>query len=113
MAYIPEKLVFEETLVSSYNLSNGPDTFISSDVSIYSIISFQVNASSVTGINRFKLEQSANGTNWVPLKDINYELETGGGSLVIEKSSFSGKYVRFNLTDTDAGTVSVLLICKR
>jgi hypothetical protein len=113
MAFLPERNYIEETLVSGYTLSLGPDTFQSSDISRYSIVSFQVNTNSITGVNRFKLEQSANGTNWVPLKDVFYELETGAGSLVIEKSAFSGKYVRFNITDTDTGTISVLLICKR
>ncbi len=113
MAFLPERNYIEETLVSGYTLTSGPDTFQSSDISRYSIISFQVIATSVTGVNRFKLEQSANGVSWVPLKDVNYELETGAGALVIEKSAFSGKYVRFNLTDTDSGTISVLLICKR
>jgi hypothetical protein len=113
MAFLPERNYIEETLASSYNLTSGSDIFQSSDISRYSIISFQVIASSINGINRFRLEQSSNGTSWVPLKDITYELETGSGSLIIEKSAFSGKYVRFNLTDTDSGTLTVILICKR
>lgn len=113
MAFLPEKTYIEETLVSGYSLNSGPTSFQSSDISRYNTISFQINTSSITGINRFKVEQSSDGLNWVPLKDILYELETGGGSLVVEKSSFSGKYVRFNITDTTTGTISVLLICKR
>jgi hypothetical protein len=113
MAFLPERNYIEETLASSYNLGSGPDNFQSSDISRYTIISFQVIASGINGINRFRLEQSSNGTSWVPLKDITYELETGSGTLIIEKSAFSGKYVRFNLTDADSGTLTVLLICKR
>lgn len=113
MAFLPERNYIEETLLSGYTLTSGADTFQSSDISRYSIISFQVIASGINGINRFKLEQSSNGTSWVPLKDISYELETGSGALVIEKSAFSGKYVRFNITDADSGTLTVLLICKR
>lgn len=113
MAFLPERNYIEETLVNNYSLNSGPDTFQSSDISRYSIISFQVITTSINGINRFRLEQSSNGTSWVPLKDVSYELETGAGSLVIEKSAFSGKYVRFNIIDADSGTINVLLVCKR
>lgn len=113
MAFLPERNHKEYTLATSYNLSNGASAFTSVDISRFTIISFQIVANSVTGVNTFQLEQSADGTNWVPLKDIIYELSSGGGSLVIEKSAFSGKYVRLDLIDTDSGTISIFLTCKR
>jgi len=113
MAFLPERNYVEQTLASSYSLSSGTSAFTSNDISRYKVISFQVVANSITGVNKFVLEQSSDGTNWVSMKDNTYELNTGGGSFIIEKSNFSGKYVRFRLTDTDSGSISIYLISKR
>lgn len=113
MAFLPERNYIQETLALNYSLGSGTNSFTSSDISKFTIISFQINTSSITGVNRFKLEQSSDNSKWVPLKDIIYELDLGAGSLVIEKSFFSGSYVRLRLTDTSSGTITVLLTCKR
>lgn len=113
MAFLPERNHKEYTLATNYDLGNGVSAFTSVDISRFTIISFQIVANGVTGTNRFQLEQSADGSNWVPLKDIIYELSSGGGSLVIEKSAFSGKYVRLDLTDADSGNIDIYLTCKR
>jgi len=113
MAFLPERNYVKETLASNYSLGSGTSSFTSSEISRYTIISFQVIASSITGVNRFKVEQSFNGTDWNPMKDIVYELDAGGGSLVIEKSMFSGSYARLRLTEVNSGNISVFLTCKR
>lgn len=113
MAFLPERNYVEQTLVSNYPLSSGSSAFTSNDISRYKIISFQLIATSITGINKFVLEQSSDGINWVSLKDNTYEIGSGGGTLIIEKSNFSGKYVRFRFTETDSGSVTIYLISKR
>ena len=41
MAFLPERNFLEETLVSNYDLSNGPTGFTTSDISEFNTLSLQ------------------------------------------------------------------------
>ena len=113
MAFLPQRNYVEETLANSYNLSLGSTNFDSGNIADYNKFSLQVNTVGLSGTNRFRIEQSADGTNWVPINDTIYVLDNGGGSIVVQKNDFSGKYVRVNLIDAGAGTLTIILIMKR
>ena len=112
MAFLPERNFFEEDLASSYDLSTGPATFASSEISKFTTISVQFIYSSVSGSNIFILEQSNDNTNWSNLSE-EYELPVSTGNFIIDKGRFSGKYIRVNFTSVEGGTLSIKLLAKR
>jgi len=112
MAFLPERTFLEENLATNYDLSNGITGFTSSDLSKYLTFSVHVVYSSVAGSNLFILEQSNDNSNWSNLSE-QYELPVGNGNFIIDKGSFSGKYVRVNLNSTSSGDISIILLAKR
>ena len=112
MAFLPERTYLEETLVSSYDLSNGISAFTSSDISQYITTSLQFVYSNIQGSTIFTLEQSNDNTNWSDLSE-EYELPVSTGNFIIDKGSFSGKYIRVNVSTVGTGTLSVYLLAKR
>lgn len=112
MAFLPERTYLEETLVNSYDLSNGISAFTSSDISQYITTSLQFVYNGVAGSNVFTIEQSNDNINWSNLSE-EYELPVSTGNLIIDKGSFSGKYIRVNITTVGTGTLSVYLLAKR
>ena len=69
MAFLPERNFFEENLANSYDLTNGPTSFVSSDVSNFITLSLQFVYTSVNGQNVFSLFQSNDNVNWSHLSD--------------------------------------------
>lgn len=112
MAYIPELLATEEVLASSYDLSNGNSTFVSSDISDYNKINLQFNYTNVSGENYFVIEQSNDNVNWIAISE-DYDFINGSGTFAIDKSQFTSKYVRVDLIIATEGTLSINLIAKR
>jgi hypothetical protein len=112
MAYIPELTALEEALASSYDLSNGDTTFTSSDIGDYTKVNLQFSYSSVQGENVFVIEQSVDNTNWVEISET-YDLVNGSGTFIIDKSEFTAKYMRVNLSTATAGTLTITLLAKR
>ena len=112
MAYIPELLAFEETLASTYDLSNGATTFTSSDISDYNKFNLQFSYSEIQGENVFVIEQSIDNVNWIEISET-YDLVNGTGTFIIDKSEFTAKYVRVNLDTATAGTLTITLLAKR
>ena len=112
MAFLPEKNFLEQTLISGYSLSNGVTAFTSSDISKYMTISLQFQYSSVNGDTEFCLEQSNDNTNWSLLSD-EYIIPIGSGNFVIDKGTFSGKYLRVNFKLVGTGNLTIKLLAKR
>ena len=112
MAYIPELLATEETLASSFDLSAGPITFTSSDISDYNKFNLQFSYSGVQGENIFVIEQSIDNINWVEISET-YDLINGNGTFIIDKSEFTAKYVRVDLKEATEGTLTITLLAKR
>ena len=112
MAFLPERNFLEETLVSNYDLSNGPTGFTTSDISEFNTLSLQFIYSSVAGSNLFTLEQSNDNTNWSDLSE-EFMVPVGGGNFIIDKGVFSGKYVKVNITTTTSGNLSIVSLAKR
>jgi hypothetical protein len=112
MAFLPERTFLEENLATNYDLSNGITGFTSSDLSKYLTFSVHFVYSSVAGSNIFVLEQSNDNTNWSNLSE-EYELPVGSGNFIIDKGTFSGKYVRANFSSSASGNVSIVLLAKR
>lgn len=111
MAFLPERLFIEEHLATGATLSTS-STFTSSDLSKYTSVSMQFIYSSVTGKNIFKIVQSNDGTNFSDLSE-EYQLPIGSGNLSIDKTSFSGKYIRIDFITTGNGTLTIKLLGKR
>lgn len=112
MAFLPEKTYFEELIANSYDLSNGPVNFQSSDISMFLNFSLHFDCSLIDGTNIFCIEQSNTGSAWSLLSD-NYELSQGSSNFIIDKSIFTGKYIRICLTTADSGILTIMLIAKR
>lgn len=112
MAYIPELTALEEALASSYDLSNGDTTFTSSDIGDYTKVNLQFSYSGIQGENVFVIEQSVDNTNWVEISET-YDLVNGSGTFIIDKSEFTAKYMRVNLSTATAGTLTITLLAKR
>lgn len=112
MAFLPEKNFLEQTLISGYSLSNGVTAFTSSDISKYMTISLQFQCSSINGDTEFCLEQSNDSTNWSLLSD-EYVIPIGSGNFIIDKGTFSGKYLRVNLKLVGTGNLTIKLLAKR
>ena len=112
MAFLPERTFLEENLATNYDLSNGITGFTSSDLSKYLTFSVHVVYSSVAGSNLFILEQSNDNSNWSNLSK-QYELPVGNGNFIIDKGTFSGKYIKINFDSTSSGDVSIILLAKR
>ena len=112
MAFLPERNFLEETLVSNYDLSNGPTGFTTSDISEFNTLSLQFIYTSVAGTNVFVLEQSNDNTNWSDLSE-EYAIPVGAGNFIIDKGTFSGKYVKINVTSTTSGNLTIISLAKR
>jgi hypothetical protein len=112
MAFLPERNFLEETLVSNYDLSNGPTGFTTSDISEFNTLSLQFIYTDVTGTNLFVLEQSNDNTNWSELSET-YSLPVGGGNFIIDKGTFSGKYLKIEITTTTSGNLTIISLTKR
>lgn len=112
MAYIPELLAFEETLASSYDLTNGPTIFTSSDISDYTQFNLQFSYSDISGENVFVIEQSVDNVNWVEISET-YNLVNGTGTFMIDKTKFTSKHMRINLNSANSGTLTIMLLAKR
>ena len=92
MAFLPEKTYLEETLVNNYNLSAGPASFVSSDISKYITFSIHFICTNILGFNNFILEQSNDNLNWAFLSD-DIEIIEGNSNFIIDKNNFTGKYL--------------------
>lgn len=112
MAFLPQRNYKEETLVSNYDLSSGLSAFTSSDLSEFNTLSVQFIYSTVVGSNIFNLEQSNDSTNWSDLSE-NYELPVSDGNFIIDKGTFSGKYVRVSITSSGEGTLTLKVLAKK
>ena len=112
MAFLPEKTNIEENLITAYDLSTGVSAFTSSDISKFTSLSLQFTAVDAGGSNSFVVEQSIDNTNWATLLE-NSSLPVGDSNFFIDKSFFSGKYVRIRLITTESGTLDCLLLAKR
>lgn len=112
MAFLPQRTFLEETIVSNYNLSNGVTSFTSSDISKYLTFSLQFTYTNIAGDNEFILEQSNDSINWGNLSDV-HKLPLGSGNFIIDKNTFSGKYIRINILNTNLGTLTINLLAKR
>ncbi len=110
MAFIGAQY-FEETLVTNYDLSNGISAFTSSNLIQFRDASIQISHVNVNDQPLICVDHSHDNTNW----DCIYEelLPVGTDSLTIERTNFTGKFLRFRIKDTNGeGTVSVNLIAK-
>ncbi len=112
MAFLPERNFFEENLANSYDLTNGPTSFVSSDVSNFITLSLQFVYTSVNGQNVFSLFQSNDNVNWSHLSE-EFEMPKGSGNFSIDKFYFSGKYIKVELISVVSGTLSIKLLAKR
>ena len=113
MAYIPELLAFEETLATSYDLTSGPTTFTSSDISDYNRISVQFVGSSIRGDTEVMLQQSNDGTNYDDLENGEIFITPTNSAFTLERTVFTGKFLRISLDITDRGTLPIYLVAKR
>ena len=112
MAYIPELLATEEVLASAYDLSTGKSAFVSTDLSDYNKINLQFSYANVNGENVFVVEQSNDNINWIAISE-EYDFINGSGTFAIDKSQFTSKYVRVDLTKATAGALTINLLAKR
>lgn len=112
MAFLPEKIFLEETIANNYDLSNGVVNFTSSDLSKYTILSLQFNYTDIIGDNVFILEQSNDNINWAELSE-SYNLPILTGTFIIDKTSFTGKYLRINFNITFSGFITINLLAKK
>ena len=112
MAYIPELTALEEALASSYDLSNGDTTFTSSDIGDYSKINLQFEYSNISGENTFVIEQSVDNINWTEISEV-YDFINGSGNFMIDKSEFTAKYVRVNVSTATSGVITITLLAKK
>ena len=113
MAYIPPLQSLSETLASSYDLSSSPANFTSTDLSQYSKISIQIIGNSLSKFVTFKLFQSNDNVNFDELDDADVILQPGNNSVTLEKSVFSGKYLRLRLISSSSGTATIELLAKK
>lgn len=112
MAYIPELIAFQETLASNYDLTSGPTTFTSSNISDYTQFNLQFSYSDIQGENIFTIEQSVDNINWISITET-YNLVNGTGTFMIDKTKFTSKYMRVNLDSANSGTLTIILLAKR
>lgn len=113
MAFLPEDNFFEEELATAYDLTTGLTTFTSSDISAYSVISIQFIYANIDGSNLFVIEQSTEGNNFWSNVSPQYEIPVGNGNFIIDKSVFTGKYIRVDLQSTSSGELTIKLLAKR
>ena len=113
MAYIPEKIAFQETLASSYDLSNGETTFTSSEISEYNKFSVQFTCTNFKGQTTIRLEQSLNGSNWDIIENSEITLTPSNCDITLQQMNWMSKYVRVNILTTDSGVINIYLLAKR
>lgn len=113
MTFLPERNYLEETLVTGYDLSLGPNDWDSSDVSRYNNFSVQIVFSGVGGTNTLSLLQSNDGLNWDDIENSTVDLPVGTGSTTLDRSVFTGKYLRVNLSATTSGSLTLKTLYKR
>jgi len=112
MAFLPERNFLEETLLSSYDLTNGVTAVTSSDISEFNSFSLQFNYSNISGSNLFTLEQSNDNLNWSNLSE-EFMIPVGSGNFIIDKTLFTGKYIRVDITTITSGVLTIILLTKR
>lgn len=113
MAYIPEKIALRETLASAYDLSGGPQSFPSSDISEYSRFSIQFVSSNVKGEIDYCVEQSNDNTNWDVFENADLSFNATTPNFTIERNTFNGTYVRVRIKSSTSGLLSLFLVAKR
>jgi hypothetical protein len=113
MAFIPERNYLEETLVTGYNLNLGPNEWDSSDVSMYNNFSVQIIYTAAGGSNVLSLQQSNDGANWDDIENSTVDIPVGSGSTTLDRSVFTGKYLRVNLTAGTSGSLTLKTLHKR
>ena len=112
MAFLPERNYLEETIATNYDLSTGVTGFTTSDISEFNTLSIQFIYDGVTGSNLFTLEQSNDNTNWSELSE-EFMVPVGGGNFIIDKGTFSGKYVKIDITTVTTGNLTIKSLAKR
>jgi len=113
MAYIPEKIGFEETLANAYDLSAGNGIFTSSDISEYNKFSIQFICTGFTGTAEVQLEQSLNGTNWDVINNSVRSLTSSNCNFTFQQMNWMSKYVRVVFTTAQQGIMTIYLLAKR
>jgi hypothetical protein len=112
MAFLPEKTYIEETIANAYTLVSGPASFQSSDLSRFTNFSLHFTCTSIAGDTDFVLDQSNDGSSWAALSE-EYQIPIGSSNFVIDKSLFTGKYVRVHVKNTGTGDLTIKLVAKR
>ena len=113
MAYIPEKIGFEETLATAYDLANGATTFTSSDISEYNKFSVQFTCTGFRGETDLRLEQSLDGSTWDIIENSSISLTPSSCEITLQQMNWMSKYLRVNLLTTEQGTINIYLLAKR
>jgi len=113
MAYIPEKIGFEETLANAYDLSTGAGTFTSSDISEYNKFSIQFVCTGFGGTAEVQLEQSLDGTNWDLVENSTRSLNSSNCEFTFQQQNWMSKYVRVVFNTSQQGTMTINLLAKR
>jgi len=113
MAYIPEKIGFEETLANAYDLSIGSGTFTSSDISEYNRFSIQFVCTGFGGTAEIKLQQSLDGTNWDDVENGIISLTSSDCNFTAQQMNWMSKYLRVSLLTSQQGTMTIYLLAKR
>lgn len=113
MAYIPEKIGFEETLANAYDLSVGAGTFTSSDISEYNKFSIQFVCTGFGGTAEVQLEQSLDGTNWDVVENSTRSLTSSTCEFTFQQQNWMSKYVRVVFTTSQQGIMTINLLAKR
>lgn len=114
MSYLPQKNFNSETLVSSYDLTSGDTTLVSSDISNYSKFSLQFNVVDIRGLPNFDIEQSLDGVNWSYISQASV-IPNGNSTFILDKQFFSGTKLRvcLNTGQNSSGTCTIILLTKR
>ena len=113
MAYIPEKIGFEETLANAFDLSVGAGTFTSSDISEYNKFSIQFVCTGFAGTAEVQLEQSLDGTNWDVVENSTRSLTSSTCEFTFQQQNWMSKYVRVVFTTSQQGIMTINLLAKR
>lgn len=113
MTFLPERNFIEETLVSGYDLILGPTDWDSAEVSRYTNFSVQIIYSGASGDNNLMLKQSNDGVNFDDIENSTVVLPTGSGSTTLDRTVFTGKYLRVSLTVSTSGSLTIKTLFKR
>ena len=117
MSFLPSRTVFEEKLVDNHYISGATEYYVSGNIFDMSVLSIQIvttefNPDSIVEVG---LEQSNDGINFDEIDNSTITLIING-STTIERSNFSGKFLRVklhNMSINEFGVMNVFLIAKR